>query len=273
MTVHFAIDSDARRRDAAITAARADRRVLDPLPNDIAPKTDADGYATQAARLERLGAKGPAAFKLGGTNQTGLEMFGVDSPFFGMLAPHELVDADEVIWPEARAPVAEPEIALAVQHDLAPRAEGYSVQELERALAWAAPALEMPDSVLDNPRVAGLPWLLADACAAGRLVLGPRLGASRVQELEDAPCALIFDNVVVSVGFGRDALIGGVLGALREFLLTLARYDMTLPAGAPVTLGGCAIARPVPSAAKIEARFGDVGAAFAAVDLARAAAN
>ncbi len=257
------------QRDTVLAQARAARRLLSPLPPDLTPANDGAGYATQAARLARLGASEPAAFKLGGTNQSGLETFGVDSPFFGALAPHELTEDDAFVWPDARAPLAEPEIAVALQRDMPPRWEGYGLDELEAELAWAAPALEMPDTVVDNPRRAGLPWLLADACGAGRLVLGPRLGAAHVRELEDAPCALIFNNVVVSVGFARDALIGGALGALREFLMTLARFDLTLPAGAPVSLGGCALAQPLPDNARVEARFGDVASASASIDLAR----
>ncbi len=257
------------RRDTVLAQARTQRRVLTPLPEDLTPADDRAGYATQAARLARLGASTPAAFKLGGTNQSGLETFGVDSPFFGALAPHELMEDDAFVWSEARAPVAEPEIAVALQRDMPPRADGYSLDEVEAALAWAAPALEMPDTVVENPRRAGLPWLLADACGAGRLVLGPRLGAAHVRDLEDAPCALIFDNVVVSVGFARDALIGGTLGALREFLMTLARFDLTLPAGAPISLGGCALPQPLPDHARVEARFGDIGSASASIDLAR----
>ncbi len=271
MTSWFPIDATARDRDHALASARADRRVLDPLPAELAPQTHRDGYATQAARLERLKARGPAAFKLGGTNQAGLDMFANELPFFGALAPQDLVDGDEVLWPQARQPVAEPEIAIAVQRDLPPRPEGYALRELPSLIAWAAPALEMPDTVIGDARQAGLPWLLSDACGAGRLVLGPRLGASHIPELEAAPCALAFGKTIVSIGFAKDALIGGVYGTLSEFLITLGRLGLTLPAGAPVVLGGCAPALPVPDSGRVEARFGDVGAAVAHVDLARAA--
>lgn len=238
--------------------------MLNPPPAELAPPTLRHAYATQAARMMRLGETTPAAFKLGGTNEHTRTVFSVDAPYFGMLSSNEIVYEPHLSWDDRVAPRAEPEIAVAVNECLTPRPEGYSLLDLSDAIAWVAPALDISDTALADPLAAGLSWMVADTCEAGRLVVGERWGADALQSFEDSLVALIIDGHIVSYGCGQ-ALIGGALGALREFLMVLAALDVDLPAGVPVALGGCAPSKPLPLRGQVEARFGDAGSVKIAV--------
>lgn len=252
------------RRDAALGAARARCATLDPPPHELAPVDLIHAYATQKVRMHRLGARRPAAFKLGGTNVLSRNTFQCDAPFFGMLSPAELVDGLALDWSNRISPRVEPEIALAVTENLPPRAQGYGVDELEGLIAWVAPALDVGDSALACPQDAGLAWMLSDACGAGRLVLGERMGANALSEFEESFVLLMINGQIVSHGCGQ-AIIGGALGALREFLLVLSSLNLELPAGAPVALGGCAPSHPLPITGEVHAVFGDAGAVHIAI--------
>lgn len=244
-------------RDAALVQARALRDLLNPPPANLAPPDLLHAYATQVARLIRLDAQTPAAFRLGGTNAQSRTDFATETPFFGMLGASEVVEGQRLGFDDAIDPRVEVHFALALNRDLPPRLDGYPLEELADCVAWVAPALDICDTAFADPRAAGLAWMIADRCGAGRLVLGERMGADALTELEESLVLLTFDGEPAAFGAGT-AIIGGGLGALREFLLVLAKLDVTLPADIPVSLGGCAPTHPLPERGRIEGRFGDV---------------
>ncbi len=261
---HLTPTKTDEQRDVALGAARAARALLDPPPLDLAPATLKNAYATQSARMQRLGAKMPAAFKLGGTTSASRNKFKCEAPYFGMLSQIEVVNDDTLQWRERIRPHVEPEVAVGMSTTLPPQRGGYSIDQLEAEIAWIAPALDLGDTALADPISAGLAWVLSDGCAAGRLVIGERLGADALSAFEQSLVLVTVNGRVVASGCVQ-AMIGGVLGALREFLLVLAEYDLALPAGAPVALGGCAPAQPLPASGEVCAIFGDAGSVAVAV--------
>ena len=216
---------------------RRSKTVVDAFPADIAPRTDADGARAALAQI----AGAPAGWKLGGTNAHTRGVFSVARAYFGPLKASEIVEGDggEIALSRLIAPKVEPEICTAFNIDLDPQIHGGDMAALRAALDHVALGLEIPDTILASPPEAGVWSLVADRCAAGALVLGERLPASALEELQGLPVVMISADGSRSMGHG-DWMIGGVLAGVCETLESLRGIVDRIPAGTPFATGGLA---------------------------------
>jgi 2-keto-4-pentenoate hydratase len=229
---------------AFITEHRQARRTVDAFPADIAPKTEADGARAALAQIDRV----PAGWKLGGTNAHTRNVFSVERAYFGPLKAAEIAEGDgsQVSLAGLIAPKVEPEICVAFTADLDPHVHGGDIGALRGLLDHVALGLEIPDTILANPPEAGVWSLVADRCAAGALVLGERLPASVLEELEGLPAVMTAADGEISEGHG-DWMIGGALAGVSETLESLRGIVNRIPAGAVIATGGLARAKPFTS--------------------------
>ncbi|MCR9129320.1 MAG: hypothetical protein NXI12_07345 [Alphaproteobacteria bacterium] len=227
---------------AFITEHRRARRTVDGFPADIAPRTEADGARAALAQIEGV----PAGWKLGGTNALTRNMFSVERAYFGPLKASEITEGDgaEVSLADLIAPKVEPEICVAFTSDLDPHTHGGDLTALRSLLDHVALGLEIPDTILSDPPAAGVWSLVADRCAAGALVLGERLPASTLEELEGLPAVMTAADGERSEGHG-DWMIGGALAGVAETLESLRGIVERIPAGTVIATGGLARAKPL----------------------------
>lgn len=239
-----AIVSSNKAQDinTALVAARRARQKHDFSTTHLLDSV-ADGYAVQALRLAAMDTH-LAGYKLGGTNEATRRAFDCTEPYHGALGNQEVTRETALHWPEAIAPVVEPELAVWFSRDLPARPGGYEPDELQGVLAGIAPALEFPDTVLPDAVVAGLPWLLADGCAAGRLVLGRALPSRMLDSLWQAPCILQADGNSRSTASAA-AVLGNPYVLLSNWTQVLGRLGLDLAAHLPVATGGIVPAIPV----------------------------
>lgn len=249
-------DPTDTQRDAVLAQYRASGSTVNTPPTDLTPASLRHAYATQVARLSRLGASRAAGYRLCGANEHARATFDTDRVFFAMMAPNDLVDGARPSRSGWLAPMGEPHIALAVSETLPPRVDAYALDDLANLISWVAPALDICDPVFTQPQSAGLTWMIADSCGMGGLVLGERLGAHCLSELEQSLVIMVYGDEPVSFGTG-EALINGALGTLQDFLLTMGGLGLPLHAGLPIGLGGCAPGAPLPPGGDITVRFGD----------------
>lgn len=233
--------------------------VLDALPEGLRPATRAEGYAIQA-ELEKLSAKPLWGWKIAATSTAGQRHIGVDGPLAGRLLT-EMVHADGATLPFGanRMRVAEAEFAFRMAHDLPPRAEAYTVEEVLDAVAALHTAIEVPDSRFMDFVTAGAAQLLADNACAHQFVLGPEAPATW-RDMDLAAHRVIGR---VTGRLEREGVGANVLGDPRIALAWLAnelsRHGMTLAASQVVTTGTCLVPMDVAPSDEITVDYGALG--------------
>ncbi len=236
-----------------LAGARQTKSIIEPDREALAPANMNEALKVALASMTTE----PAAWKLGGTNQATRDVFGVTAPYFGPLAASDIFESQQTISREAYPEplFAEPEIAVAFDRTFEPSQDRRDEKYLLAALAWVAPALEMPSTCLDNVQAAGVKWLVADRCAAGALVVGERFTPDHLGWLEASLCRVVCDDDTPVVG--REGLIGGVMGAVAEALLEFGRCGIPVNKNVILSTGGLAPAVNVGVAHCIAAVFSD----------------
>lgn len=197
----------------------------------------------------------PAAWKLGGTTRAVREIFQIDYPFYGPLSAAETFHAGETVTlPPLPGPVAEPEIAVRLAADVPPQETPRSDTQISALIGAIAPALDLAAVALADPPTEGALSLIADRAGAGVMTVGEWQSPQSLPRLSDTRVTLAFDGDTVAEG-NVNALIGGVVGALRDFFIQAAREERTLKAGAIIATGGLAPAIPLGTARRVKATF------------------
>lgn len=244
---------------SAYDALSAELIGLDEAPREVPPfsarhpgLTAESGYRAAAQLHAHRIARGwnPVGRKIGFTNRTLWERYGVHEPMWGMVYDRTLLTAtsDRVEIPLAGLvqPRIEPEICFKLK---AKPPHSNDPEALLAAIEWIAHSVEIVQCAHPGWKVT-----LADCTAAnglhGRLAVGtpvpitelPRLAAL----LPALEVTLSRENSVVDRGVGRNVL-GSPLLALAHFIGVLARQPLApeLRAGEIVTTGVLTDAHPV----------------------------
>ncbi len=210
-----------------------------------------EGYAIQEAFLSaRLEAEGPAVgYKLGFTNETVQQEFGVTEPVYGRVLA-ATVDVDQIQTAGLIAPRAEPEIVVRLGKQLPGAA---SQDEIKNAVAAVAPAIEIVDTRTGSWNLA--PGLaVADNSLAARLVTGSEQALSEVEPLTGVQVRLSTPDVK-RTGRGS-AVLGDPLQAVAWLSRTLGE---PLGPGTLVSTGSLTGTVPVRNDKRVAASFSGLG--------------
>lgn len=215
MTTAPSPDALAREVFDAISAPRQIAAISGRVP-------DFDRAAAYAvsARVKALGGAPSVGRKIGFTNRTIWERYGVDGPMWGDMTDASLtpVSDEPVSLAPFCEPRLEPEVALRLAADPTPDMDE---EALLGIVEWFAPAFEIVHSIYPSWR-----FTLADCIAAnalhGRLLLGPPTAPGDwARGLPDMELTLSRGGTPVETGVGENVL-GGPLSALRDLVATLA---------------------------------------------------
>jgi 2-keto-4-pentenoate hydratase len=226
------------------------------LPEDIRPTNAVEGMAVQT-RLEELAGPG-FGWKIGATTATARAFLGVEQPFPGRMFERfrheegELVPADSVMLP-----VAEPEFAFRMAHDLDPAVE-HTLDDVLDAVDSMLLAVEMPDSRYKDYANVGHEQILADSGYSKRFIAGRDVPGWRELDLAAQPVILRLDGVEFARGSGA-AVLGDPRLALHWLALELPKLGRQLKAGEIVTTGTATNPAPIVPGSHIVADFGDLG--------------
>jgi 2-oxo-3-hexenedioate decarboxylase len=225
-------------------------RPLAPFSIRGAPLGREGGLRAGAGLRRRLGLS-RVGRKIGFTNRALWPLYGVDGPIWGEVGAQTLIEADAAPLAGLLEPRIEPEIALGL---IAPPAPGMDRAALARCVGWAAPALEIVQSVYPGWR-----FDVDEAQAAnglhGRLKLGARAEVDP-EALAETPATLRRNGEIVERGLGANAL-GGPLDALAALVAALAAEGAEpLAAGELVSTGTLTDAWTIAPGERWSAAFG-----------------
>ncbi len=227
-----------------LVAARDAKRQVAPLRARYRLETAAQAYRVQSAANARwlAGGRRLAGRKIGLTSQAVQAQLGVDEPDFGALwADGAYGDGDTVPAAAFMQPRAEVELAFVLARGLDDPQVG--LDEVMRAVAYLAPAVELVDSAIRDWDIK-LVDTIADNASAGGFVLGR--GARKLDGLDLRLCGgLVHRNgKLASVGVGA-ACLGDPLNAVLWLARRLAGLGTPLREGDLVLSGAFGPMLPV----------------------------
>lgn len=224
------------------------------------PGTLDESYRIQAVNRSRLGKI--AAWKLGGTTLSTQKLFKTDSVYFGPIF------SDDVIFTAERCPVVpihyssvrgEAEVAFRLSEQvIRPNNLPLLMKEPERFIDAVYPAIELPWSPFPLPK-SGLKVLVADMCGSGHLIVGqPMLYERELASLLQGSVKIVASKKLLANG-AINAILGGPLKALQDFIRLAWSYDTPILPGQIVSTGGITPCIELPSAQEITVSFDMLG--------------
>jgi 2-keto-4-pentenoate hydratase len=215
----------------------------------------ADAYAVQAAALEhRRDAGGePVGYKLGFTNGSIQEQYGVDEPAHGRILSDAMLPEPTVATDELIEPRVEPELALVIDEPLAGRTAVHEVLAATRAVV---PVIEVVDSRMDGDITAT--DAVADNALAARLRTGETAADPRATNWGFEATQLRIDGELAATGTGADVL-GHPARAVAWLAERLAEGGDRIEPGELVSTGSLTRAVAVAAGSVVTAAFGSLG--------------
>lgn len=213
----------------ALYEAERTRTPIAPLTETHPELTPADAYAIQQVMMsKKLENHKIVGRKVGLTSKPMQQMFGVDSPDFGLLLDDMAVlDAGDCLMNELIQPKIEPEIAFVLKEDLS--GPGLTAEKVLEATAYIAPALEIVDSRIVNWKIK-LGDTISDNASSARFVLGAALSPVENHDLRLIGMVLEQNGQLVETGAGAAAL-GHPANAVAWLGNKLAEFGVSLKAG------------------------------------------
>lgn len=227
------------------------------LPEDLRPRSRAEGYAVQAHWGKDADLFG---WKIAATSAAGQAHIGVSGPLAGRIFADTVVpDGGACSLAANTMRLAEPEFAFRFGRDLAPQSKPRSPEEVLDAVTTLHPAIELPDSRYKDVVHAGEAAIIADNACAHGFVLGPP-APDGWRRLDLAALRL---SAQVGARYSREGVGAAVLGdpraALAWLVNEMSSLGLTLRAGAVVTTGTCCQPLDLEPGDGVHVDFGPVG--------------
>lgn len=194
--------------------------------------------------------------KVGLTSKAVQVQLGVDRPDFGMLfGDMGYLDGDVVPFDRLIQPRAEAEVAFVLERDL--NREGLSFLDVQRAVEFALPAIEIVDSAIADWQIT-FEDTVADNASSGLFVLGRTPVSLAGLDLELAGMVMQINGQVASSGVGA-ACLGHPLQAVLWLAKTMVEVGRPLLAGDIVMSGALGPMSPLQAGDACEARIAGLG--------------
>ena len=204
----------------------------------------------------------PLGYKIGFTNRTIWERYGVHAPIWGPVWSTTVTQLEGVSHATSLQGLVQPRLEPEIMFGLAraPRA-GMSTGELAGCLDWVAHGFEIVHTHFEGWRFAAADTV-GDQALHGRLFVGPRVPLARFGDLRGELAALrvqlLADGRGVDEGIGTNVL-DGPLDALRIWVDAMREQTPSWPirAGDIVTTGTITDAYPMAPGVRYESRLSD----------------
>ncbi|MFW5329704.1 2-keto-4-pentenoate hydratase [Hydrogenophaga sp. ZJX-1] len=194
--------------------------------------------------------------KIGLTSRSVQQQLGVDKPDFGVLFDDmEILDGDTIPMNRLIQPKVEAEVAFVVGHDLSQEAPTWA--EFLRSMAYALPALEIVDSVIQDWKIT-LVDTVADNASSALYVLGNQPVDVGRLDLVALGMQMAINGQTVSVGTGA-ACLGHPLRAAYWLARTMAERGQSLKAGQVILSGALGPMVPLQAGDAVHASMGALG--------------
>ena len=220
------------------------------------------GAADELRRLRIARGEKPLGCKIGFTNRSIWDRYGVYRPIWGPVwdSTTALLDGagSSLSLAGLSQPRLEPEVAFGMART--PRA-GMSLAELRGCIDWVAHSFEIVHTHFDGWRFTA-PDTVADFALHGRLRIGPRVAVqgwdTLAEDLAALQVELLCDGRVLDRGQG-EVVLDGPLNALRLWVDAMAEYtpDWPIRPGDVVTTGTITDAWPLSPGQRWQTRLSD----------------
>ncbi|TDF62933.1 fumarylacetoacetate hydrolase family protein [Cupriavidus sp. L7L] len=249
---------DASKGALRLASASLAGMALKELPEQERPQTLEQGYAVQAAFVDRL-EEGVAGWKLAGASPRGLRGELPNPPATGVLIPSRVVQSGAVVQlPAGRSATLEVEVAVCFSRTVSPRDEAFDAASM---IEYAAVAVEVVCSRFLDRKAVGQPSFIADNVGFHALVLGGKLNQAGSTAFEkDAALWRDGERIANFLGGSDRTMPYLSLGFLWN---KLAAQDREIVEGSIVTTGTVTVPVDVCGSGHYEARIGATGLAFA----------
>lgn len=249
-----------------LAQARIKHKRLPELAAPVRPNTPAEAYVIQDALVDRwLAHYGGSVigYKVACTNVTAQRQLNVDAPFAGRLLSAFFFESlsDRPARVEASKffmRVVEAEFAFEMAHDLPPKSEPRSRQEIAAAVKGVLPGIEIVDSRFDEWTTIGAPSLIADNACNAAWVKGKLVTDWQALDLAAQAVRVMVNGKLSREGSGSNAL-GHPLNALEWLVNSLSTRGLGLQAGQFITTGVTTEVYMAERGDRITADFGPVG--------------
>jgi 2-keto-4-pentenoate hydratase len=152
--------------------ARAERKVLEQLPDDCAPKNLHEGYQVQSRLLELIGDPG-SGWLLGLTNPSMQQVFGAKEPYFARLLSTGYAWGGQDVAAETFCTLGiECELTFEMGEDLPLLQRPRQSEEVATAIRSIHPSIEVVNAHFADWLNVPLPSIVADNGTDGLLVIG-----------------------------------------------------------------------------------------------------
>lgn len=216
-----------------------------------------EAYQYQNQLIERLVSEGSviAGYKMGLTSREKMEQMGIPAPIYGVLLEEMLIKDGVLDHSKLIHPKAEPEIAVLMKADVAPDA---SVEELEAAIGWMAPAIEVIDSRFKDFKFT-MADVVADNCSSTAFAVGewvpyPAEGV----DIAAIQVRLVINGETKTEG-GSSAVLGSPIASMRELQASLAKEGKQLRKGQLVLTGAITTAIRIFPGDTVSTETGSIG--------------
>lgn len=232
--------------------------ILEKLPADVAPTTEAEATAISDAILANF-AHPIGGWKIGATADAAQKAMGLSQPFVGAIRKANVVDSPaSFTYTDINRPIIESEYAYRLKQDLPVREKAYSRAEVEAAIGSIIIGIEMPLSRLGAENGLGPLGLVADHGGTGYFIIGEEIADWRKVDAVNTEVALSFDGAEAGRGTGI-GMMGDPVNALVWFVNHMSGKGIGLTSGQFVTTGSCTGVIPAPGVMKAVADFGPDG--------------
>lgn len=224
---------------AAFAAARKSQSPLSHLPEPDTPDYDR-AFRLQGAVTRELGWE-QAGWKIAATNPVMQQALRTTGPIRGRVwRPFVTHSPAEIAHAPLLHPISECEYVVKLARDLPPRATAYIRAEIEDAIDWIAPAIEVAECrFVRDAAFPPLAAVLADGSGNGGLVLGEPILDWRSRDLPAQPVVLRVDGTERRRGSAAEALVDHPAVPVTWLANDLSRFSLGLRAGEVVSTGTC----------------------------------
>jgi 2-keto-4-pentenoate hydratase len=222
-----------------IAAARRGRTPLGPLTEDVAPRSESEGYLIQDMVHDLLAADVGAlvGYKIGCTSAVMQQYLGIPHPCGGGVFARGVHANGAALRARDFIRVGvECEIAVRLARDLAPAEAPFAADAVASAIEAYLPAIEIVDDRYAGWQTIGAPTLVADDFFAAGCVLGEPLARSAAPDLLSVTGRALINGIEAGAGTGADVL-GHPHHALAWLADHLAAVGKGLHAGQIVLTG------------------------------------
>jgi 2-keto-4-pentenoate hydratase len=233
------MDNNVLAAAQIIAQARRSRTPLKALPQDLAPRDEADGYRVQRAVHDLLLPRtGPlVGYKIGCTSAVMQRYLNIPHPCGGGVFARGVHDSGAALrFGDFVRVGVECEIAVRLGRDLVASQAPFTAETVAEAIEAYLPAIEIVDERYAGWETMGAPTLIADDFFAAGCVLGAAVQRQDAPDLLAVVGRAIVNGAEVARGTGADVL-GHPHHALAWLANHLAEEGRRLHAGQIVLTG------------------------------------